>query len=431
MPKLIYTYYSTGTYRVKVVVFDNQENSSYSCISVIVNSGTGIQSKIPSQVLQATTPPSKLGDGICKTYAVLFCGSPDYWFWPQADSIYSTLLNNYQIPADRIFLLYWNGLNPQLQNPNGMIYNKATNENLQGTFNLLSTIMDEDDKLFVWINSHGAGYGADRIQSTDFRNVLLSRAYIDNTREKYCKESDFKLRTFYQGEPFVGAFGMNQWHMSFDKEGKLCRIRIVSFYNNLKLQDGSIVSDNDVLLEKQIDYQTANGDWGEIDKIEQNFNELTGGNAPGFNQNNYVLFDKDLDNKLDIDFDQSLSYITQGHINELNADATDIDNDGIIVGMDVNGNGTKDDWITVENWFLTFNNKITDYELANILSVIPTNNVIIVMNSCYCGGYVYELSKKGRIIITATEKDMLAVAVNGFAEFFNNAISTFSLSDIN
>lgn len=429
--KLMYTYYSTGTYRVKVIVYDNQENSSYSCINVIVNQGSGIPTKVPSQTFQAITPALIPGDGLCKTYAILFCGSSDYWFWPQADSIYNTLRNVYQIPAEHIFLLYSNGLNPQFQNPNGIIFNKATKENLQSVLYSLSTIIDEDDKLFVWINSHGAGYGADRIQSTDFRNVLLSRAFVDNNRERYCKESDFKLRTFYQGEPFVGAYGMNQWHMSFDKENRLCRIRIVSSFSNLLLQDGTFVTDNDVFLEKQIDYKSPNGDWENIDRIEQNFNGLTGGNAPGLNQNNYVLFDKDFDNKLDIDFDQSYSYILQGHINELTADATDTDNDGIIVGVDVNNNGTKEDWITVENWFTTYNNKITDIEFANMLSILPTNNINIVMNSCYCGGFVYELSKKGRIVISATEKDMLAIAINGFAENFNSSISNSTLSDIN
>ena len=159
VPQVSYNYSSIGTYRVKVVVHDNQANSSYSCLNVIVNQGVGTPSKIPHQYIQTTLPTLKPGDGLYKTYAVLFCGSSDYWFWPQVDSIYSTLKNNYLIPSDRIILLYWNGLNPQGQNPNGMIYNKATSENLQNALNSLSTIIDADDKLFVWVNSHGAEIG--------------------------------------------------------------------------------------------------------------------------------------------------------------------------------------------------------------------------------------------------------------------------------
>ncbi len=56
VPQLIYTYYSTGTYRVKVIAYDNQENSSYSCINVIVNQGNGIPSKIPSLEARICNP---------------------------------------------------------------------------------------------------------------------------------------------------------------------------------------------------------------------------------------------------------------------------------------------------------------------------------------------------------------------------------------
>lgn len=44
------------------------------------------------------------------------------------------------------------------------------------------------------------------------------------------------------------------------------------------------------------------------------------------------------------------------------------------------------------------------------------------MKSYYCGGFVYELSK-----IIATEKDMLAITINGSAKYLNRIINNFSV----
>ena len=452
IPKLTYTYSTIGMFRIKITAYDNQGSSNSCSLNISVENGIGLPSKIPSQSSQSLPQVIRSGDGIVITYAILISGGPDNFFWPQAEAIYGILKNNYQIPLDRIYLLHWNGINPNGINPNGIIYNKATYQNIQNVFNLLSSSMDADDRIFIWVNAHGAGYGSDNIQKLYLRNVLSSKAYIDNTREKYCKESDYKLCYFYEGLSFgqQGAFGLNQWRMGFDK-GILCRFRIVSHFD-VTLQDGSHVMNNDVFLEKQIDYMLGydfnhngipaysstnsnfdEGDWGAIDKIDPNiYNILSNGVAPGNEPTKYVLFDKDLNNTLDIDFDQTLGYIQSGHYEDLIADATDIDNDGIIVGVDANGNGTKDDWITVETNFQTYDDiYITDMNFANLVYSLPTNNIITIINSCYGGGFMYELSKKGQITISATEKDMLALANNGFTDYFNNAFSNPSLSDSN
>ena len=434
-----------GTCRVRVDVFDDKGNSSYDCMLVTVNQGIGTPSRVPKQNTSPSPQIIRAGDGIVKTYALLISGGRETWFWSQADSMYSVLKNKYQISDNNIYLLHNLGLNPLGQNPNNIIDFSASKQNLQNVFNTLSSIMDADDRLFVWVNAHGAGYGGSNIQENNLKYVLESKAVIRNGGEKYCKEKDFKLRAFYNKGYWSKILGMNQWGV--ERNGNIFkRTRYVSSFN-VTLQNGSHVVDNDVFIEKQIDYALAvdynnngkeafdgvnfdEGDWGQIDEIIDGAIDF-GGNVPGDNPSQFVLFDKNNDNTLDIDLHHSLSYITNGHINELQADLTDTNNDGFFENMDINGNGNTDDWVTIDNYFRISDSDIWDYDFANYFTSIPSNNIVVTVESCYSGGFLYELSKKGRIILVSTEKDKLALALDGFTDNLQKSLQYPNLSDTN
>jgi len=83
------------------------------------------------------------------------------------------------------------------------------------------------------------------------------------------------------------------------------------------------------------------------------------------------------------------------------------------VGEDINGDGqVTDDWVGIDE-VIEFNNWTELYwddELANDLSSITCQTMIVVIEACYSGGFIDDLSAYNRIILTATNETYYAHA---------------------
>src|SRR4030043_283495 len=68
------------------------------------------------------------------------------------------------------------------------------------------------------------------------------------------------------------------------------------------------------------------------------------------------------------------------------SDGEDINNDGLVVGVDFNGNGNQNDWVGVDECLLVQDNvHYWDDELASDLSTVSYQNLIFVRQGCLEG----------------------------------------------
>jgi len=139
-----------------------------------------------------------------------------------------------------------------------------------------------------------------------------------------------------------------------------------------------------------------------------------------------VLFDKDLNNTLDIALvpdGTTPQTITSA---QLVADGTDTDNDGMIDGVDFNENGIKTDGVGFDEvHHLSWENLYSN-DLANMLNSLPCKYMTVGIMSCFSGGFIKDLSKNGRVIMACTQKYYW-----GFASDFTDYANALSYGDAN
>jgi hypothetical protein len=435
-----YIYTSTGTYYVDVkasVDFDNSYSST-DTIKVIVKEGSGEQHLIEKEFFNNEGNEKIEADGVKTKYAVLINGGKDAWqdesdaiaHWEDVNFTYYTLVNDYGFQPDNIFLFSGDlfALDPYGENPNNMIDNRAHTHYIEPLLDDLSGIVDNDDIFLFLYNGHGGGYCGSENENYGY---TYSKPEVDTDDEKDYPESDFKLRALYSSG-FWGRFlgyhhGMNEWRVREDsvpKGHQMFRQKFVSHFENIYFEQyNETRSDNDVLLERLTDYLAGDynrdgyydkeegeildydgdgdypfelkggkiiydeDDWGDIDYYRDDFSWFPAGRYPG---NSHILFDAGLDGTVDID----LNY----DINALEIDGTDEDNDGLFDWMDVNDDGDTNDYVSMDEYLAI--DAFYDDEVAYYLDQIDAELIIVVIEACFCGGFIDDLSGDNRIIIT-------------------------------
>lgn len=153
-------------------------------------------------------------------------------------------------------------------------------------------------------------------------------------------------------------------------------------------------------------------DWGEWDYYEDNLEGHTFGN-PGYTYST-IWFDHNLDNHLDIDWNYDPDH--------LQVDGTDLDNQGLFDGIDMNDDGDMDDWVSIDEKiaFCTAGRDMFDDDLAIFLDWLAARVVSVVMLPCFSGGFIDDLSAPNRVIATATEEETASYG-NLFMELFTSA----------
>ncbi|MCK5215317.1 MAG: PKD domain-containing protein, partial [Candidatus Omnitrophica bacterium] len=400
--------------------------------------------------LMNSAPP----DGIQKRYALIINGGYEDRFWQDMVYLYDMLLS-YNFSQEEIYLLNHNGTNPAGENPDNMIDYSATKENIEMVCNNLSEIIDGDDILYIWIDDHGRGYNGPvqhTAYTTSFYGYLDGAASVDPGDEQDYLENEFKLRALYTGGNYRGNHGMDIWRVYYQWSStqsayRYYRVKYISHFDNIYFSRDNITqSDNDIWIEKFVDYlegdlnkdgyiQTSSGetydydldgrqpydnpagifdedDWGAIDYFEDDYNYLSTQMPEGGFP--YKIFDMNLDNHLNID----LGYA--GGTPQI--DGTDLDNAGLFDGIDVNQDGDKDDWVSIDEKICVLYDDITDDEFEYFIRPIAARATVIILEPCFSGGFLEDLSRSNRVIFSATEEE----TVSWGNLFIRNTITAFS-----
>ena len=102
-----------------------------------------------------------------------------------------------------------------------------------------------------------------------------------------------------------------------------------------------------------------------------------------------------MDNRADIDINPG---------KELEVDGTDSNNDGCIDGFDLNDDGDMDDWIMINETIQIYRGSLTDDEVRDYAASIQRGTKVFIINSCFGGGFVDDLSSDDTIIITGSRE---------------------------
>jgi hypothetical protein len=444
----VHRFSAPGDYRCILMVRDSLGRFARDSRHIIVVAETA-DLQTAQQMLKPTLDAvSNPPDGVTNRYAVMINGGYETRFWTDVELAYAMLTDGYGFSPNDIYLLNYNGSDPTGGNPDGMIDYSATLTNLQTVFNELVSRTDEDDEVFIWITDHGHGYSGPLSEGGSHLGYLDGRASIDPCDEPDFNETDFKLRSIFTGGDYRCNHGMNVWKVRrkfYSGRGyQYYRNKYVSTLDNVYIEsEGNSVSDSDIYIERLEDYalgdanqdgyiNTAIGevfdydgdgnppydhttgkfdedDWGEIDKLEDNHNNINSGvPVDGYP---YKLFDEGFQGKICID----LGY-TGG---EPEVDGRDEDNAGLFDWMDVNQDGDTLDIVSVDEAICLYSENLYDDELADLLNLLSVAKITIVAEPCFSGGIVEDVTAPNRVICTATIEDAVSWAnmfIRGFVE---------------
>jgi len=446
----LFVYHSAGTYNASLRIQDAHGNVATDTTKVIVKMGTGKQVYLPAVRVKPVRIPSMhaQGDGVIERYAVMINGGYETRFWNDVVFMYSTLVDDYMFQPERIYLFNYEGTDPDGLNPDNMIDYPARLSDIDAVFADLAAIIDGDDELFVWVTDHGRGYYGPQRQAHGYLDGFAS---VDPGDEQDYLERDFKLRSLCTGGDYALPYfnhGMNVFkvYRAYDSSQsayRMYRNKYVSAFANVYFENGGIKSDGDVYIERLVDYllgdtdrdgyvETSQGevfdydgdgtppyedatgifdedDWGDLDYYEDNFNNINS----GFPGESYMIFDHNFDNHLDIDINYDPS--------NLKVDGTDLDNQGLFDGIDVNEDGDMDDWVSIDEKICLPGGDMPDDELAILLDRIDAHVISVFMEQCFSGGFIDDLSGSNRVISTATEEESVSWG-NLFVELFTTAL---------
>jgi hypothetical protein len=378
------------------------------------------------------------GDGEQRIHGLLITGSGSQ-HWPQTRDFHDLLVNSYAADPKDLHLFIADGQEPATSTE--IIDGKATRENVEAAFAGIAAEIDEDDLFLFFVEWHGKGY-VGRIPGVK-RNAAYHGFFGSPPKiaaegdEKDFRESELELSLFCAaGGLLTGRdfhYGIGEWGVTWYPRSKISRRRVMSHFDEEFVAGVGKVSDSDVLLERFTDYTLGdlnkNGriekdlgevwdpdgdgndpwnpetgefdedDWGEIDKFEDDCSSAAWHSSIGVVK--FTVWDAGLDNRADIDINPG---------DELEVDGTDADNDGCIDGFDLNDDGDMDDWVAVHETIQIHRDELTDDEVRVYADSITRGTRVFIVNSCFGGGLIDDLSSEKTIIMTGSREECSASA---------------------
>jgi hypothetical protein len=400
----------------------------------VVDPGTAQQMLYAPKSKQVHPP-----DGVTQRYAILINGGAEDRFWTDMRLAYDMLINGYGFTASDVYLLNYNGTDPQGGNPGGMIDAPAWPADVEAAFDAVAARSDGDDEVFVLITDHGRGYLGPLSEGGKYFGYLDGRASVDPGDEPDFLESNFKLRSLATGGDYYPNcnHGLNTWqcYKRYFSPTKTMfwRNKYVSRLNNVYVQSvGGPISDNDVYIEYLRDnaagdvnrdgyidtsqgevfdydgdgmppYDPATGafdegDWGAIDEWTDDLQYIN--TQVPVDGSPYRIFDEGFLGKLCID----LGY-TGG---PLHVDGRDENGAGLFDWMDVNQDGDVADTVSVDEGVFTPTDALWDDDWATLVGRLSVAKVAVVAEPCMSGGLVEDLASNGRVICSATIEDAVS-----------------------
>jgi flagellar hook assembly protein FlgD len=395
--------------------------------------------------------PVRPADGVRTIYAIFIANAP-YFQWKDARDMFLFLRDTHHAdPANLYVLLTGTGIpsdHPEI------VDGRATATNLEAAFNAIAAKMDADDLFFFQIESEGQGYlgrasGSPANAAYHGYVGVTPRISQSPTDERDLLESDFELSILCANGLLDGRdyhYGLNQWGVRWypGTGGYLSRVKVMSHFTDVYVEGRGFLSDNDVYLERFTDYALGdlnrNGivdpgenfdydgdgvpaydpatgafdedDWGPIDVFEDNVmwwhSSLVG--IP------FTIFDANLDDHLDIDVNPGAT---------LQVDGTDLNNDGCIDGLDLDGDGQLTSWVAFDETVYIADAAITDDQVRSYMDVLTNGTKVVVTSTCFGGGLIRDLSRANTIVISGSRE--LCQAAQGFVhELFRAAFTTYA-----
>lgn len=426
-----HTYDTTGTYYAKLRVSDSNNLTALDSVKVIVKFGSGPQEYVEPMLPSREVPASLEADGIKDIYA-LIVSTTSWCSLPPMIKFYELLTQECDVMPDNIIYLVVGSEIPT--GYEGIIDDFATKGNFINALEDLGNRADKDDLLIVNIECLGQGYlgyTPDNNRNIAYHGYCGVRPLIarpGTSDELDYRESEFELSVFCGSGLLTGHdfhAGLGEWLVDWYPSSRIKRWKFLSHYDDMYVEGVGVLDDDDEDIDKFTDYTLGDhnkdgiidveagevwdydgdgvspydrytgvfdeDDWGEIDAFENDYRRT----HSGLGGIPYRIFDSNLDNQLDIDVYPSADGSLEG-------DGTDIDNDGCIEGIDINDDGDMDDWITLNEKICLLQNSITDDEVAEHFNNIECSAKIFITNTCYGGGFVYDLSGENTIIIAGS-----------------------------
>ncbi|MEK7856870.1 MAG: fibronectin type III domain-containing protein, partial [Acidobacteriota bacterium] len=394
---------------------------------------------------QLSMPPSSTStapaDGVNREYAIILNGGPEQRFWDDVRYAYEFFRNTREILDSDIYVLQAYGKAPDNTNPDNIIDYAANDANFQTVCSTVATRADADDVVYLIITDHGYGYSGP-VQRASSQAVVIGyldgTASIDSGDEPDYLETDFKLRAFITGGDYRRRHGMEvlTTYKAYKSatETYFYRHKYVSRFQNVTFATLGTISDNDIYIEEIKDYlqgdlnkdgiiNTATGekadndgdgispynnatgtydedDWGLPDAVID-FRYI-GNRVPEGYQNTYRVHDYNFDNCLDIDLVHNAT--------NPQSNGCDLDNDGLIDGIDVNRDGDMNDLISIDEACAMYggSSDLTDDEIRLALANVRPAVLVVIAEQCFSGGLVDDLSGPGRIIMAASEEETVS-----------------------
>ncbi|MFW6069440.1 MAG: PKD domain-containing protein [bacterium] len=436
-----HAYQNPGVYTATLTVTDLLGNKARDTTVVTVTADTREQIFTEVAPVAQRQVAAMAADGVVNRYAIMLNGGYETRFWDDVTFMYATLTEDYGFSPADIYLLNHEGADPWGNNPYNMIDRPASIADLSVTFDELAAAIDGDDELFVWVTDHGKGYIGPKDLST--YGYLAGHASVDPGDEQDYLERDFKLRALHTGGHYIANHGMDVYQVVYYSSIQTYyRHKYVSRFADLFFEAHGTRSDQDIFIEELIDYLMGDSDrdgrievdqgevydydgdgispynpatgafdeddWGTLDTYTDNYNQLNTQVPIG----SYRLFDAHFDNHLDIDFNPD--------VNNLEVDGTDLDNQGLFDGLDINDDGDMDDWVSIDEKFVLPTGDITDDQFAGMVDRVSARAISFFMLPCFSGGFVDDLSAPNRVISTATEEETVSWC-NLFTDLFTAA----------
>ncbi|UCG62070.1 MAG: hypothetical protein JSV52_01895 [Candidatus Zixiibacteriota bacterium] len=459
----VHVFGSPGKRDATLYAFDTYGNYGKATITVTVMSGTG-ENKIevvkaadsfrqhpkksrPADLAVAPDPEERyfllINDNDCGLYYTIqraYHRLVDTFGYHDANIVVVT--NCTEHPDDTVFIDY------------------STSE-MDQAFNYLIDRMTYNDDLHILVSAHGSGcfdssiawYGdIDKGPGLYARPFYLNFVglvftedddpeFIDDP-DLFCTEDEFPVAIpqWWNNGYRTSMVGMNQWMADWEPE--YCRRRMaVSHFNKVKFYTSKQPkSDDDEFIEIFVQY--LKGDTNHNCKIEPELGEvwdydgdgnppidttehgyvyddqdwgdlglLDNGTRSGFFLPSIAVFDAGLDDIPDVCFtypEPPSQPIVHG---------TDWDNDGLVIGLDVNRDG---DWL--DSAGISENITVPDNYWGDFLDALEYRYVTGVYTNCFSGGVIDDMSRANVLVATATTAGTVAWG-STFTSYFSQALT--------
>ena len=455
-------YQKTGKYTATYYAIDLNGRYSSAEIPIEVVSGTGQTTISPHKVKLSFTgikerearAKSSLSDPE-ETYALLLCDPHDDLFWETIAKAHRGMIDSLGLEDSNIVLV-------SIRDTSIVDFQYTVN-GLDSAFNFLLAHMTDNDDLHILGCGHGTGrwdsscvvfgdYLYHDLSAVPFSNKNMSPVFTEDERpgdgDIFDIESNYKIVWNNNIGYRISPVGLDEWAGRWKNDGHCSRAKYVARFDGLHFILGEPkTSDTDIYLEQIVQYLKADTNHdGYLDLNEGDW-DWDGDSIPPIDttQSGYIYDEDDWGDlrlwtdyepddsliaslylvKFDSAFDGTVDFCwncQQGEWTAPPIHGTDSDNDGMLVGIDVDRDGNMTDSIGYnESAYLLLDDQMDDF-----LDSLNFRFVTFINDYCFGGGFINDMSRDSVVIVTGTTEGtvssvfMTSGAVKEFPGYRNN-----------